>query len=35
MSHKGREIWTAPEISPWTKVLDCRDPYASMKIEAD
>jgi hypothetical protein len=32
VSHKGREIWTAPQISPWTKVLDCVDPYATMLI---
>jgi len=32
VSHNSREIWTAPQIVPWTKVLDRRDPYTSIMV---
>ena len=32
VSHKGREIWTAPQIVPWTDVLDRREPYTAIML---
>ena len=31
-SHKGREIWTAEQIIPWTEVLDRRKPYTAIML---
>jgi hypothetical protein len=32
VSHKGREIWTAQQIVPWTQVLDRRHPYTAIML---
>jgi hypothetical protein len=32
VSHRRREIWTAPQIVPWTRVLDRRQPYATIMV---
>jgi hypothetical protein len=32
VSHKGREIWTARQIIPWTSVLDRRQPYTAIML---
>ena len=31
-SHKGREIWTAEQIIPWTEFLDRRKPYTAIML---
>jgi hypothetical protein len=32
VSHKGREIWTAPQIIPYTRVLDRVGPYTNIIV---
>jgi hypothetical protein len=32
VSHKGREVWSAPQIIPWTDVLDRRHPYTAIML---
>jgi hypothetical protein len=32
VSHKGREVWTAPAIVPWSAVLDRRHPYTAIML---
>ena len=32
LNHRGREIWSAPEI-PWSHVWDSRRPYTVFRYE--
>ena len=32
LTHRGREIWNAPEI-PWAQVWDARQPYTVFRFE--